>query len=179
MTKINPVGILNSKAHSMVLGLVTNSPNKEQYVTDFFKLANKYNIQGPALVSYYSALHDIENDGSIKRIYHNNAQNVRKYVTDMLAAQQTKTADSIGTKADESFKDEMNTFVEKLNEMYHKHLRLRISLADQGAVNTKNVLNKTPKRTKFLVRAALLIDKLVTKFEPQMKNLYEFCKPVE
>ena len=178
MTKINPVGVLNSKAQSMVMSLVNNSPNKDQYVGEFFKLANKYDLQGPALVSYYSALHNLENSSSTRKAPCS-IPNVRKYIVDILTKEQTETADVSVPKIGESVKEEADIFADKLNKMYHKNLRARISLADQGAVNTSTALKKTPLITKMLVRANLLIDKLITKIEPISQKLYEFCKPVE
>lgn len=182
MPKVNPVGMLNTKAHNMIAGYITDSPDKHKYAQEFFGFANKYNIQGPAVVSYFTSLHNMElnhqltNNTTIK-----NVGDLRKYVRDLIAPKQEKTVvNNIEViNADEAeAKAEAREFVKTLNEMYPKNLRTRISLSDQSAVLADKI-KKVSWKTKALVRINLLLDKLMTKYEPAINKIKEFCKPVE
>ena len=54
---------LPQKARAMVRSAYYNSPATEKTMTSFFTHANKENLLGPALTSYYSAIREIYKEG--------------------------------------------------------------------------------------------------------------------
>ena len=179
MPKVNPVGMLNTKAHNMIAGYITDSPDKHKYAQEFFGFANNYNLQGPAIVSYFSNLHGIAQDINItKHRSSNRVDNLKKFVRDLIAPKEESSKAVNTNLEDEAVKAEAQEFVNGLKKIYGKNLRARFSLADQGAVTMRKP-KKTHWQTKMLVRINLLLDKLITKYKPVYKKLYEFCKPVE
>lgn len=180
MPKVNPLGILNSKAYSMIAGIVTDSPRKQEYIHDFFDMANKYDVQGQALTSYYTALNNLKNNTSfMKKNNLNGINSFENYVADLIVKSHNAGGADINSN-----KEVLDTFVKRLNELYNKDgnktktLRARISLANQDAVNSSKIV-KTSFRKKMIVRTCMLMDKLFEKGEAAYNKIYEFCKPVE
>lgn len=54
---------LPQKARMTVRSAYYNSPATEKTMTSFFKHANKENLHGPALTSYYSVIREIYKEG--------------------------------------------------------------------------------------------------------------------
>ena len=170
MPAINPINMLNAKAHNAVAGVATDSPLKKHYIQEFFEAANKkystgekeHNVQGLALLSYFTHLNSIkDNKGLINQRFMPNARNITNIILE-----EAKNS---------PIKESADKFVEQLNKDYHNSLGMRILLAKNGIINSQNSV----KKSKIGVRICLMLDKMIDVFKPIGEKIQEFCKPVE
>ena len=168
MPRVNPIGILNSRAHNVVAGYITDSPLKQQYLHEFLELANKYNVQGPAMNSYFTALHNLEEDKKlINRDSIGRVLGLKKYVRDLAAPKKEEAFSSKFSQQKSTEQEAVDIFVQRLSEMYPRSLRKRISISDQGAVASDKLVRKSWGKN-MMIKMNMLLDKLA-----------EFCRPVE
>jgi len=174
MPSINPINMFNTKAHNLIAGIVTDSPNKNQYLHEFFDMANKkyvtgekeHNVQNLALLSYYTTRASIHKNSKI--IDNETSSRMQNFANIVLEE----------IKKDKELEKKAGLFKKELNEMYPSSLRTRISIAKQGAVKSDSLVEKSFKKN-LLIKTNILLDKIITKFEPIGNRIWEFIKPVE
>lgn len=123
---------LDIAASRMLHAIEHNTSSKDRRIGEFFDLANKKSLQGPALVSYYSQL--------------------KKIGKSMTIAEKAGLAEDIFLRSQKSerLKKSSDTFVSELQKKYPKSLYDRISLASHGCVVSDNVKPQSSWK-KFLV----------------------------
>ena len=124
---------LNSRASRMVSSLYRKSSDAEKHIGEFLRYANDNNIQGPALVSFYSKV-----QGVSKRIFPEPKLNIADVISDKVLK-------------NKKLQDEADEFVSTLLENYPKTLRDRISLACQGCVDANEVKPQSKFRKFFVI----------------------------
>ncbi len=155
MPTVNLMPQLDNKAHKMILSVIRNSSGQKENVAEFFRYANKNDVQGPALISYFTKYNSLRDSfGEINNNNMHRYSHIENFIDDI-----------VNSRPD--IKAEAEKFVNILNQKYPKHLKARISAANQGAVKSDTIVPKSIGK-KFMVRMNLFLDKLV-----------EFCKPVE
>ena len=133
-----PILGLDYAANTMFRSLIKGSSSADKKIGQFFNLANNSNLQGQALVSYYSqareigkifpgASHEVLNNAVMTRIYSN-----------------------------EELQNSADVFVKELNKSYPKTLQDRIALASHGCVESGTVKPQS-KFKKFLVSVSKMI----------------------
>lgn len=129
---------VNFNTNQMVRGLVYNAENKPQLLGSFLKEANLRNLQGPALVSYFTEVNKITNN--------------KKYLSREISDRLEKLPEIIESEVKKSPKlqYEADKFSLTLQHFYPKTLNKRIALASEGAVVEGKVEPKS-KFKKFMV----------------------------
>ena len=123
---------LDIAASKMLHAIVNNRVSKDRRIGEFFDLANRKSLQGPAIVAYHSQL--------------------QKYGKILTIAEKEGLAEDIFLRSQKSerLKKSSDTFVSELQKKYPKSLYDRISLASHGCVVSDNVKPQSSWK-KFLV----------------------------
>lgn len=140
MAKINPVDRLNVYAKQMINTTILDTSAKKTYIKNFFRTANDNQMEGTALVAYFTQYNKImanrSNLSAGQQVRANNVlEHIEKEINDVPELYKQAT----------QFKD-------SLEKNYPKTLGYRTSLASEGAVTSDCVepKSKTKKILAFL-----------------------------
>ncbi len=131
-------------AAPMIRSITTNSKDKAAEIGKFFKAANTGNLQGPAVISYFTELNKVSAN---KRSLTKEAADRFDRLPDLIDKEARKNPD---------LKYEIDKFLFSLKLLYPKTLQNRVSLASQGAVTADKVEPKS-RFKKFMVFVNRLI----------------------
>ena len=130
MVNTSPITNLNNSAKLMVQSTINNSENKE-YIKTFLQTANRNNLHGAALVSFYTEL--------------NNINAVRKRLTPEQGKRANKIPLLLENKIEQNkkLKREADIFIYSTKQKYPKTLNKRIALLEESAVIAEKILPKS------------------------------------
>ena len=127
-----PILGLDYAANTMFRSLIKGSSSADKKIGQFFNLANNSNLQGQALVSYYSQAREIG------KIFPGASHEV------------------LNNAVNEELQKSADVFVKELNKSYPKTLQDRIALVSHGCVESGTVKPQS-KFKKFLVSVSKMI----------------------
>ena len=130
MINTSPITNLNNSAKLMVQSTINNTDSKE-HIKNFLQTANRNNLHGVALVSFYTELNKINN--------------VRKCMTSEQSKRDNKIPLLLENKIElnKDLKTEADIFIYSTKQKYTKTLDKRIALLEESAVIAEKILPKS------------------------------------
>lgn len=116
-----PITPLNRAAKTLLNDVASYSKNLDNSILDFLNIANKKDLQGPGIVSFFSELNELRKD------------NTRSFCYELIELIEERIKDNPVLKRRADF------YMGKLNKKYPKYLSDRLTLANYNCVNSAGV----------------------------------------
>ncbi len=139
MATIRPIDNLNNYAMHMVKSTIKDEPYKTTYIRNFLKTANDNKLQGPAVVSLYTAIRNMGKEiGSKDEFLNNRLKNVISLISD-----ETQKISELKDQVMEFALGLVKNYDHPVREGKNNSLGKRLLLAKVGAVRSDRVEPKS------------------------------------